>query len=374
MVVIQEVKTRKQKKQFLNFGLNLYKDNPYFIPPLYGNEKKLFGNNHDYCDQAESIFYLAYRDGKVVGRISGILQKASNEKWKQQRVRFTRFDCIDDQEVANALFGAVEQWAKEKGMKEIVGPLGYSDMEREGLLIEGFDQLNTFEEQYNYEYYQKLIENYGFQKDVDWLECRITAPNDEYLEKVKRVSQKSMERFGLHFGEAKNTKDFLKKYANDFFHIIDETYAHIYGSVPFTEKMKKSIMKDFGLVINLNYVAVILDKNEKPICFGLAFPGFGKALQKSGGRLTLCTLFKVLHAIKKPDSIDLALIGVLPEYRMKGVSHALFAKMAERLKYSTAKYAETNLMLDYNYNIINQWKNFNPVQHKKRRAYVKEIQ
>ncbi len=265
MVVIQEVKTRKQKKQFLNFGLNLYKDNPYFIPPLYGNEKKLFGNNHDYCDQAESVFYLAYRDGKVVGRISGILQKASNEKWKQQRVRFTRFDCIDDQEVANALFDAVEQWAKEKGMKEIVGPLGYSDMEREGLLIEGFDQLNTFEEQYNYEYYQKLIENYGFQKDVDWLECRITAPNDEYLEKVKRVSQKSMERFGLHFGEAKNTKDFLKKYANDFFHIIDETYAHIYGSVPFTEKMKKSIMKDFGLVINLNYVAVILDKNEKPI-------------------------------------------------------------------------------------------------------------
>jgi len=373
MVDIQEVKTGKQKRQFLNFVLDLYKGNPYFIPPLYSNEKKLFGNNHDYCDQAESVFYLAYRDGKVVGRISGILQKKSNEKWKQERIRFTRFDCIDDQEVANALFDAVEKWGREKGMKEVVGPLNYSDMEREGLLIEGFDQLNTFEEQYNYPYYQKLIENYGFRKEVDWLECRITAPSDEYMEKMKRVTQKAMERYGLHFGEAKNTKEFIRKYANDFFDIIDCTYAEIYGSVPFTEKMKKSIMKDFGLVINMNYIAVILDKNDKPICFGLAFPGFGKALQKSGGRLTLPTLFKVLHAIKKPESIDLALIGILPEYRMKGISHALFTKMAQQLKYGTAKYAETNLMLDYNYHILNQWKNFNPVQHKKRRSYVKEI-
>ena len=374
MVNIQEVKTGKQKRQFLNFVLKLYKGNPYFVPSLYGSEKKLFGNNHDYCDQAESVFYLAYRDGKVVGRISGILQKASNEKWKQQRVRFTRFDCIDDQEVANALFGAVEQWAKEKGMKEIVGPLNYSDMEREGLLIEGFDQLNTYEEQYNYEYYQRLVENYGFQKEVDWLECRLTAPSKEYIEKIKRISQKSMDRLELHFGEAKNTKEFIKKYGNDFFYIIDTTYEHIYGSVPFTEKMKKSIIKDFGLVIDLNYVAVILDKNEKPVCFGLAFPGFGKALQKSGGRLTPCTLFKVLHAIKKPESIDLGLIGVLPEYRQKAVSHALFARLADRLTSGTVKYAETNLMLDYNYNILNQWKNFNPVQHKKRRSYVKEIQ
>ena len=234
MLEVKEVKTRKQVKQFLDFPNQLYKGNPYYVPPIYSNEKKLFGNNHDYCDQAESVFYLAYRDGKVVGRISGILQKASNEKWGQKRVRFTRFDCLDDQEAATALFSAVEAWAKEKGMEELVGPLNYSDMEREGLLVEGFDYLNTFEEQYNYPYYEKLVTNFGFEKEVEWVEYRLTAPSPEYVDKLKRITEKVMERGGFHFGEAKNTKDFLKKYANDFFNVIDETYSHIYGTVPFT--------------------------------------------------------------------------------------------------------------------------------------------
>lgn len=373
MVEIKEVKTKKQAKQFLDLPLKMYKGNPCFVPPIYSNEKKLFMGNHDYCDQAESVFYLAYRDGKVVGRISGILQNASNEKWNQQRVRFTRFDCIDDQEVANALFSAVESWAKEKGMTELVGPLNYSDMEREGLLVEGFDQLNTFEEQYNFPYYEKLVTNFGFEQEVEWVECRLTPPGPEYVEKMGRVVAKSMARGNFHYGEAKNTKDFLKKYADDFFDIIDKTYAPIYGTVPFTEKMKKSIMKDFKLIINLNYVAVILDKNDRPVCFGLCFPGFGKALQKSGGKLTLPTLFKILHAIKKPDSIDLALIGTLPEYRNAGLSHAIIYKLLPIMTEGTAKYAETNLMLTYNYNILNQWKNFNPVQHKRRRSYIKKI-
>lgn len=373
MLEVKEVKTRKQVKQFLDFPNKLYKGNPCFVPPIYSNEKKLFGNHHDYCDQAESVFYLAYRDNKVVGRISGILQKASNHKWNQKRVRFTRFDCLDDQEAASALFSTVENWAKEKGMQEVVGPLNYSDMEREGLLVEGFDQLNTFEEQYNYDYYEKLIKGCGYEKEVEWVEYRLTAPDPEYMDKMKRVSDKAMERGGFHFGEAKNTKDFLKKYANDFFNIIDQTYDHIYGTVPFTEKMKKSIMSDFSLIINLRYVAVILDKNDRPVCFGLCFPGFGKALQKSGGKLTLPAIFKILHAVKKPDSIDLALIGILPEYRHSGISHALFYKMSQLLTEGTAKYAETNLMLTYNYNILNQWKNFNPVLHKRRRSYIKQI-
>ena len=373
MVTVQEVKTRKQVNEFLNFALNMYKDNPYFVPPMYGSERKLFRGNRDYCDQAESVFYLAYRDGKVVGRISGILQKASNEKWNQKRVRFTRFDCIDDQEVASALLSAVENWAKGKGMCEVVGPLGYSDMEREGLLVEGFDQLNTYEEQYNFPYYEKLIKGYGYEQDIEWVEFRLTAPSPEYLEKMKRVSDWAMERGGFRFGEAKNTRDFLKKYADAFFDVIDKTYGPLYGTVPFTENMKKSIMKDFSLIIDLRYVAVILDKNDRPVCFGLCFPGFGKELQKSSGRLTLSTIVKVLRAVKKPDSIDLGLIGILPEYRNTGISHALLYKMSQLLTEGTAKYAETNLMLTYNYNILNQWKNFNPVLHKRRRTYLKRI-
>ena len=373
MVEVKEVKTRKQIKEFLNFSLKLYKGNPCFVPPLYGNERKLFGGNHDYCDQAESVFYLAYRDGKVAGRISGILQKASNDKWNQKRVRFTRFDCFDDQEVANALLQAVENWAKQKGMCEVVGPLGYSDMEREGLLVEGFDQLNTFEEQYNFPYYEKLIKGYGYEQEIEWVEFRLTAPTAEYMEKMKRVSDKAMERGGFHFGKARNTKDFLKKYANDFFDVIDKTYSPLYGTVPFTEKMKKSIMKDFALIIDLRYVFVILDKNDRPACFGLCFPGFGKALQKSSGKLTLSTIIKVLRAVKKPESIDLGLIGILPEYRNTGISHAMLYKLALALTEGTARYAETNLMLTDNYNILNQWKNFNPVLNKRRRTYMKRI-
>ena len=374
MIEVQEVKTRQQINEFLNFALKMYKDNPYFVPPMYASEKKLFNGNHDYCDQAESVFYLAYRDGKVVGRISGILQKASNEKWHEQRVRFTRFDCIDDQEVASALFAAVENWAKDKGMCEVVGPLGYSDMEREGLLVEGFDQLNTYEEQYNFPYYEKLVKGYGFEPEIEWVEYRLTAPSPEYMDKMKRISDKAMERGGFHFGEAKNTKDFLKKYADDFFDVIDKTYGPLYGTVPFTEKMKKSIMKDFALIIDLRYVFVILDKNNRPACFGLCFPGFGKALQKSSGKLTPSTIVKVLRAVKKPESIDLGLIGILPEYRNTGISHAMLYKLAQALTEGTVKYAETNLMLTYNYNILNQWKHFNPVLHKRRRTYCKRVE
>ena len=187
MIEVREVKTRKEQREFLNFPLNLYEDNPYFVPPLYGDEKKIFRKDYMYLDQAEAIYFNAYKDNKIVGRISGIIQRAANEKNNEKRVRFTRFDSIDDQEVANALFEKVEKWAKDKGMDTVVGPLGFSDLEREGLLIEGFDQLSTFEEQYNYDYYPKLVENYGFVKEVDWIESKLYAPKDRD-DRIERLS------------------------------------------------------------------------------------------------------------------------------------------------------------------------------------------
>ncbi len=372
MLEIREVRTAKEKRLFLNYALKLYKGNPYFVPPLYCDEKKLFGKEHEYCDQAESVFYLAFRDGKCVGRISGILQHASNRKWEQKRVRFTRFDCEDDQEVANALFDAVENWGKENGMEEIVGPLGYSDFEREGLLTWGFDQLSTFEEQYNYDYYQKLIENYGFGKDVDWTEHRLRAPSPETIAHMTKVSNAALERLGLKFGTAKNTREFLKKYADQFFELVDISYDHIYGSVPFTDRMKKVMISNFKLIINIRYVAVIVDENDRAVCFGLCFPAIGKPLQKSGGHLYPCTLIKLLHALHHPDCIDLALVGVRPEYRMKGVSSAIFARLAKMLADDDIP-AETNLTLVTNHNILNQWKSFESVEHKHRRSFVKKI-
>ncbi|MBR2336444.1 MAG: hypothetical protein IKA61_00660 [Clostridia bacterium] len=372
MVTVKEVKTRKDAKSFINFPLNLYKNCPYYVPPLYGDEKALFKKETIYSEQADSIFFLAEENGKTVGRIQGILQRVSNEKWAQKRVRFTRFDSIDRQDVADALFGAVENWAKQKGMEEVVGPLGYSDLEREGLLIEGFDQISTFEEQYNYEYYAKLIENAGFNKEIDWIENKLYAP-EKVDPRIHDISSQMMEKYGLRFSDEKTSRQFVKKFGDGFFDILDKTYVEIYQSVPFTEKMKRDLIKGFSLIVNVDYAIVILDKNDNIVAFALAFPNIGKDLVGSKGKLTPRVILKLLKTIKKPKSVDLALVGVLPEYRHKAIASAIVDRLLNKLRYSGITHAETNLCLENNYPILNLWKSFDTVQHKRRRSFVKKI-
>ena len=372
VIEVREVKTKKDIKEFIELPLRLYKGNPCFVPPLYMDEKALFKKETVYTEQAESVFYIAKRDDKTLGRIQGILQRVSNEKWNQKRVRFTRFDCIDDQEVADALFSAVENWAKERGMEEIVGPLGYSDLDREGLLVEGFDQLSTFEEQYNHSYYATLIEGAGFAKEIDWLEFKLTAP-EVIDERYERISSMMLKKYGLRLGVAKNTRAFIKQWGDEFFDVLDETYVHIYQSVPFTAKMKKNLIDNFKLILNVNYATVILDEEDKIVGFGLALPSIARAVQKSGGRLTPATIVRVLKAIKKPSVIDLALIGVIPKYQNKGIASAIISEMLKMLSTGGIEYCETNLNLETNTNIQNQWKAFENEQHKRRRSYVKKI-
>ena len=370
---LRVVRTKKEIRDFVNFPLRLYKGNPYFVPCFYADELALFKDDYLYRDQADYVCYSVYDGKKIVGRIVGILQKVSNEKWKQKRVRFNRFDCIDDQEVADMLLGAVEDWARSLGMDEVVGPLGFSDMEREGLLIEGFDYLSTFEEQYNYSYYQRLIENHGYTKEVDWLERRLFLkgkPSD----RLTRFSNLIMERNHLHFAEAKNTTDFLKKYGEKFFELCEKTYDPLYMTVPFSENIKKSLVKSFELIIDLRFVAMILDENENPICFGLVFPSIGKAIQKSGGRMTPATLIRLLRAIKKPRVLDFALIGVDPAYVNRGIPAVLLGKTQEYLAMAGIEYAETNLNLETNQSVQNLWKNFESIQHKRRRSFVRSLQ
>ncbi len=370
---IIEVKTKKQQKEFLDYPLRLYKNNEFFVPPLYMDEKKIFRKDYVYYDTCEAVYYLAVRNGKTVGRISGILQRASNEIRDEKRVRFTRFDSINDVNVAKALFDAVEKWAKGKGMDTVVGPLGFSDLEREGLLVEkGFDELSTFEEQYNYEYYGELIESCGYAKEVDWVESKIYPPEDGG-ERFKRYADIVMKKNDLHFGTAKNTNDFIKKYADGFFELLDKSYARLYGTVPFTDGMKKMLIDNFKLIINLKHVCVVLDKDERVVCLGLCFPSIAKALQKSSGHLTPPALVKVLRAIKKPDIIEFGLIGVDPEYENKGVSIAIFANMIDSIIAEKIDHCETNLNLEDNYNIRNIWKRFVSVEHKRRRSYIKKI-
>ena len=374
MLTVREVSGKKEQKEFVEFPLRLYKDCPQFVPPLYSDEMAVFKKDYVYYDTSEAVYYLAWDGDRVVGRISGILQKASNEKWGQKRVRFTRFDAVNDPAVAKALFDAVENWARSKGMEEVVGPLGFNDLEREGMLIEGFEHLATFEEQYNYDYYQELVEGCGYEKEVDWLESQVRAVKEDDG-RMARLSELLMKRYKLHFDDSKNTNEFIRRYADMFFHMVDVSYDQIYGTVPFTDNMKKMLIGNFRLIVKKEYVTVVLDENEQPVCIGLCFPSISKAVQKSGGRLTPGCLIRILKCLRKPEVIDLGLIGVAPEWANKGASVMVAYGLDQMLRNSkTIQYAETNLNLENNYNIRNLWKQrFDATEHKRRRSYVKRI-
>lgn len=374
MIEIREALSRKEQKQFLEFPNHLYKGNPYYVPPLYMDERKIFRKDYVYYDTCEAVYYNAYLDGVMAGRISGILQRSSNEKWDQKRVRFTRFDVIENFDVAKALFGAVEDWARSKGMEEVVGPLGFSDLEREGLLIEGFDQMSTFEEAYNYEYYGKFIERLGYEKEVDWVESQIRPTKDpEQREELRRMAEFVMKRYRLRIGEAKNAKEFLDRYKDGFFDILDRSYEKIYGTVPFTDGMKKMMIDNFNLIIDVKYVAAILDENDRVVAMGVSFPCIAKPMQKCGGHITPCNLISLLKAIKRPEVIDLGLIGVDPDYVNRGISVILANGMMDMISNPRIKYADTNLNLENNAEILNLWKRFDARQNKRRRSYLKKL-
>ena len=372
MVTIKEVKTKKEINEFISFPIKLYKGNDYFVPMLRMGEKDIFKKDYPFNKVCDTIFYLAYRDNKVVGRIQGIIQNPANEKWDQARVRFTRFDSINDKEVSNALFGAVEKWAKDKGMKEFVGPLGYSDLEREGLLIEGFNEKQTFEEQYNYDYYQELIEDFGFEKDVDWVEYKLYSP-DVKNEKLLRVSNMMLNRYGLKIIQPTSIKQFIDEYSNEFFGMIERTYSRLYGTMPLNEEIVNNYIKDFKLIVRPKDILLIIDENKKVFGFALLFPAISEAVRKSKGRVTLPFLIRFLRTKHNPKVIDLGLIGIAPEYESRGIATAMIGLLVDYLEQAGFDHLETNLMLENNHHILNLMKHFKHVQNKKRRCFKKVI-
>ena len=372
MIEVKEVKTKQQQKEFLEFPLRLYRDNPYYVPPLYMDEKKLFDPNYVQYETSEAVFFNAYVNGKIAGRIAGILHKAANEKWNQKRVRFNRFDVINDKRVAKALFDAVEKWAKKKGMDTVCGPLGFTDQEREGLLIEGFHELSSFHEQYNADYYQDLVEYCGYSKEVDWVESKIYLPEDKG-DSLQRMSDFVMKRYNLRFGEAKDVDEFFEKYAEPFLDLLDEGYSELYGYTPQTKRQREEMLKGARPLIRLDYCGVALDETGKVVAIGLCFPSISKAVQKSYGHMTPAAIARISKAMKHPKIVDLAFIVVAPEYLDKGVNAVVAARLAKILREDGVEYGETLLNLETNKAILQQWKRFNAVQHKKRRAYKKEI-
>ncbi len=373
MIEIKEVKTKSDIKKFVSYPHKLYKKNENFVPFLDIDEVNKFDKdkNESYDDCIVKCF-LAYKDGELVGRIAAIIQKLYNQKVNEKRVRFSRFDCINDKEVSFALFSAVENWSKEQGMEIIHGPMGYNDLDREGLLVEGFDYLSTFEEQYNYPYYAELIEDYGFKKEVDWVEYRITVPK-ELNPRIEKISKIVEERYNLKVLKPTSLKKFIEEYKDQFFDTLDAAYSKLYGVVPFSDKMKDSLIDQFGLILNKDFIVGITDKDNKLIGFGLMFPSLSESVNKSKGKLFPFGIIRMLLQIKRPKNIDLGLIAIRPEYQNKGVNAMILSSMMKVVIKKKIEFAETNLMLEDNLKIQSQFEMFEHIQHKRRRSYVKNI-
>lgn len=375
MVEIKQVCSKQQQKDFLQFPLDLYKGNPYYIPPLYMDEKKIFRKDYVYNASCDSVFFNAYKDGKMAGRIQGIIQRDANAKNGEKRARFTRIEGIDDAEVFKALLEAAENWAREQGMDTVQGPIGYSDLEKEGLLIEGFDVPGNFETTYNMPYYQKHIEALGYKKEVDYTGSFLYGPEtEETLQEMEQLVQFIFKRYKLHFGESKNGADFLRKYADGIFNLMDQSYEGLYGTVPFTDGMRKLMVDNFGLVISPKYTAIILDEENRPVCFGLAIPSLNKAFRGTRGHITPGVAIRFLQCLRRPESLDLCIIGVDPAYLNRGVSAALTLAIMKMLKENKSlRYADTCINLENNYAIQNQWKRFRRDVPKRYRCYVKAL-
>lgn len=373
MINIIEVQTKKQQKQFVDFPTKLYKNCPQYVHPLRVDELNLFNSKNASYDDCEAKYFLAEKDGEVVGRLAIIIQKLYNQKVGEKRARFSRFDCINDQEVATALFGAGEKWAKSEGMEIIHGPLGFNDLDREGLLIEGFEHLATFEEQYNFDYYPKLIENYGFEKEKDWLEFKIFPPK-EIDPRVARLSEAILKRYKLKLADTTISKNkFINRYKEGIFEVLDLAYGSLHGVVPFTPKLRDQIISQFKLFIKLKYIVVIVDENDKVVAFGFAIPSISKAVQSCEGRLTPSGILKIVKAANNAKIVDFGLVGVRPEYQGKGLTATILKHIMTVMLQDNVQYCETNLNLEDNLKIQQTWKNFEHEQHKRRRCYAKKI-
>ena len=372
MVTVKEVKSGRDIREFIELPLRMYKGCQWFVPPLYGDEKKLLKSGGN-TENAESIFLLAERDGKTVGRLHGIIQRQHNEKHGCAQMRFTRYDCENNAETAKALFAAAEKWGVKRGMNEICGPLGFNDLDREGLLIDGFEENSTFEEQYNYPYYGELLESLGFQKDVDWVEYELKKP-EKRNEMLSRVAKRSLEMNRLHVASSDMPKRaYIEKYRDGFFDCLEECYRDIYGTVPLTKEAQDELIDQFMLIVNKKYLVIICDEQERVVSFGLCFPGIGGAVRKSGGRLTPLTLYRILKTVRHPEAIDLGLVAVRPEYQLAGLNAVILDGLLDILEEGEVKICETNLNLEDNTAVRAQWKHFCSRQHKRRRSYIKKI-
>ena len=375
-IEIKKVSSRSDLRKFIRFNYELYKDNPYSVPDLYDDMLGTFDKNKnaafEFCD---ADFFLAYRDGKIVGRIAALINTRANEEWDSKKVRFGWIDFIDDYEVSKALLETAEQWGKERGMDTIHGPLGFTDFDAEGLLIEGFDQLSTMATIYNYPYYKDHMEALGYEKDVDWVEFKIFVP-DEIPEKYRRVSEFVKKKSDLRIKKYTSRKKLEQDYGKAIFELMNEAYKPLYGFAPLSERQIDQYVNMYLPIVDLRMITLITDSEDQLVGVGLSIPSLSEALQKAKGKLFpfgWYHLAKALFLNKRAKMLDLLLVAVKPEYQNKGVNALLFYDLIPVYKELGFEYAETNPELEINEKVQAQWDYFEKEQHKRRRAFVKKI-
>ena len=373
-IEIRKIDTKGGLKKFVKWGIDLYKGNECFVPPLVMDDvNTLDPKNNPAFDFCESIYFMAYDDGKPVGRIAGIINNVVNEKTGKKTLRFGWVDFIDDPRVSEALFRAVEVWGRSKGMEEIVGPLGFSDMDPEGMLVEGFDQEGTMATIYNYPYYPKHLEAMGFEKEADWIEFRMTIP-DGIPERYQRISDIIKRKYELSTPKYTSAKKLVKDYGQEIFQLINEAYSELYGYSPLTPRQINRYISMYIPVLRLDNISLIVDKDKKLIGVGIAMPSMSKALIKCRGRMFPFGWIHLLKALRgQNDVVDLLLVAVKPEYQSKGVNSLLFTDLIPCFIKNGYKFAESNPELELNQKVQSQWGYFETRQHKRRRAYRKPL-
>ncbi|MBR5333046.1 MAG: N-acetyltransferase [Muribaculaceae bacterium] len=374
-IIVKPIKaTKKEIKKYVQCGIDLYKGNDCYVPPLVFDEvDSLLPDKNPAFDFCRAQSFIAYRDNKPVGRITAIINDIVNERTGEKTMRFGWVDFIDDNEVVDALFHAAEEWGRNQGMTSIVGPMGFSDMDHEGMLVEGFNEMGTMATIYNHPYYPKHMARMGYEKEVDWVEFRITIP-DAIPEKHQRIADIVRKKYNLHTVKFTSRKKLKEQYGQALFDLINEAYDKLYGFSPLTQRQIDYYINMYLGFLRLDDVSVIVDGDEKLVGLGISMPSFSRALQKSGGKLFPFGWWHILKAMRgKVDTVDLMLIAISKEYLSKGVNALLFADLIPAYAKNGYKWAESNPELEENANVQLQWQYFDYRQHRRRRAFKKSL-
>ena len=375
-VEIREVTSKAALRRFVNYPNVLYKDVKQFVPAFYSDDLDDWNPKKNpafaYC---EAKCFLAYRDGKIVGRIGAILSHRANETWNTKRMRFSQVDFIDDREVSAALFGAVEDWAREKGMNQVHGPLGFCDLDREGMLVEGFDCRSMFITYYNHPYYLNHLTALGYIKDTDWVENLITLPprDSETAQKLSRLSEWVLKRKKLHKAPITSRNQVTVKHIEQVFQLVNKAYAPLYGVVELTENQIRKYARKFLPLVDPRLLSLVMDEQENLVAFGVCVPSMAEALKRCRGRLFPTGWIGILKSMQKNDTLDMLLIAVDPDLQGTGINAVVMDHILEGAAKLGMVYAETGPTLETNDKVQSQWKFFEHRQHKRRRCFMKNL-